>query len=298
MVSDDIASANPEDPVGPELGMLPDPLLGLGSHSLWASASAWLNNIRVAGADTRACELAKECWMRIRLIPHDCIIPGFSNAIALSTRCLAAVLGRAWLDDDIVNAGGEWIMTQLGDHSSVQIVNCLLPGHLTNMRLRCSVYAPSKPRRLDTRIRSGELHTLFIPLHVHGNHWTLCTINISQRTFMYVDSRDANACMPARDRSVLSWWLESLLPGDSFEVIPANFCAPSQTDSNSCGVVVISIMAHILLGLEEWSQTSADVFRMEWFLRLSGVYDAGATVSFYLIDSRFHRLTGLVTGPL
>lgn len=219
--------------------------------------------------------------MRIRLIPSESIIPGFSNAIALSTKSLAFMLDHAWLDDDVVNAGGEWIMAQLGDHSTVQVVNCLLPGHLANMRSRFSSYVPSKPRHLDTRIRSGELHTLFIPLHVHGNHWTLCTIDIQKRTFMYVDSRDSTACMPVRDLAALRWWLDSILPGSSFKVVPADFRAPRQTDDISCAVVVMSIMANILLGHEVWSQNLADVFRMQWFLRLSSVYDADATVSLY-----------------
>lgn len=262
-----------------EVGAIQNQEHATGLQPVWASASAWLHNMHLAGTNTRICGLAKDCLLRIQLIPSDSLIPGFSNAIALSTGSLAAILGRAWLDDDVVNAGGEFIMGQLGEHSSVQIVNCLLPGHLMNMRSRSSSYAPTKPRRLDDRIRSGELHSLLIPLHVHGNHWTLCTVDLIQRTFMYVDSRDDTARMPAHYQSILAWWLASILPGDSFQAVSANFRAPRQTDDNSCGVVILSIMAHVLLGYDAWSQGLAEVFRMEWFLRLSNVYDADNTVS-------------------
>lgn len=247
---------------------------------MWSTARVWLQDLHSNCADMRIHGLAKQCWTRIQLIPSNSLIPGFSNAVALSTSSLSAILGTAWLDDEVINAGGEWLMSQLGDHARVQIINCLLPSHLLNMRARSASYEPSKPRRLDKRIRNGELDSLFIPLHVHGNHWTLCHINILQRTCMYVDSRDANARMPDRDLSVLRWWLESLAPGDPFKVVRADFCAPRQTDDNSCAIVVLSLMAHILLGHDSWSQGLAEVFRMQWFLQLSSVYDADATVSF------------------
>lgn len=101
---------------------------------------------------------------------------------------------------------------------------------------------------------------------------------------MYVDSRNATACMPARDLSVLCWWLENLLPGNPFHVVPASFSAPRQTDDHSCAVVVMSRIAHMLLGYDMWSQGLAEVFHMQWFLRLSNVYDAEATVSFAFGD--------------
>lgn len=293
-----VAVDQPGLPVMHEFEAVPDPLPSIGLQTVWASASAWLQNMHLVTTDNRICGLAKECWLRIQLIPSDRLIPGFSNAIALSTTSLAAVLGRAWLDDDVINAGGECIMGQLGGNETVQIINCLLPSHLGNMRSRSSSYTPSKPRRLDTRIRNGELHTLLIPLHVHGNHWTLCTIDLLQRTFMYADSRDASAHMPARDQSVLGWWLEDILPGDPFKVVSANFPIPRQTDDHSCAVVVISLMAHILLGYDMWSQGLTEVFRMEWFLRLSSVYDPDATVSFIFNNVYYYYLTASLPGAL
>lgn len=125
----------------PELSVLPE--LATGSQSVWASVSAWLHGMGLLSTDTCMCGLVKQCWACIQLIPSDSIIPGFSNTIALSTRSLAAILGSAWLDDDVINAGGEWVMGQLGNHATVQIVNCLLPTHLVTMNSRSLSYTPS-----------------------------------------------------------------------------------------------------------------------------------------------------------
>jgi Ulp1 family protease len=33
-----------------------------------------------------------------------------------------------------------------------------------------------------------ELHKVFIPVHVHGNHWCLAVINLEDKRFEYYDS--------------------------------------------------------------------------------------------------------------
>lgn len=246
----------------------------------WSKAVDWLHGMdEQTTIDARTLSLAVQCRQRIADIPWNSVVPGFSAGVHLVTRSLSSLLGYDWLDDEIINAGGEYITRQLGLKSRSHIVNCLLPIQLDNMRARSTTYSPSKVRTLDTRIRAHELDRLFIPLHVHGNHWTLVIFDLKSRTYMYADSRDASAQVPRQSINILRWWIEALLPGRSFASVPADFTVPQQLDFNSCGVVVLSIMAYLLLGYDQWSQNFCDTFRMLWFLRLSEVYAANRDVS-------------------
>lgn len=128
----DITSDYSAPPVHSEVGSMANPLHH--QEPVWASTYAWLQNAGLSCVDTWSSSLAKECWTRIQLMLSDSLIPGFSNAILLLTRRLAALLGTAWLDDKVINTGGKWIMGQLGEHTHSQIVNCLFPSHLVNMR--------------------------------------------------------------------------------------------------------------------------------------------------------------------
>ena len=165
-----------------------------------------------------------------------------------------------------MNAGAEYIMRQLGVNARTQIVNCFLLGHLHNMRACSSTYAPKKPRLLDNRIRSRQLDTFWMQLHVNRNHWTLMKVDLVSRTLMYADPLSPSAQAPKGDVRIIRWWLETLLPGTPFREVWPDFAVPTQHDSNSCGVIVLSILAAILLGYEQWSQDISEVFRMLWFL--------------------------------
>jgi len=94
---------------------------------------------------------------------------------------------------------------------------------------------------------------------------------------MYADSLSINGpnnyvSAPKRIVKPIQWWLTALLPGAPFSEVSCDFEVPEQLDANSCGVIVLSIMASALLGYSQWTQAVAEVFRMQWFLRLSGVY--------------------------
>ena len=155
------------------------------------------------------------------------MMPGFSSAVTFTTHSLAILLSYQWLDDEVVNTGAEYIMRQLGVQARTQITNCFLLAHLRNMRARSSMYAPQKPHALDTRIRSHGLDSLWIPLHVNLNHWTLMKVDLAARTFMYADPRSPSAQAPKGDVRILRWWLETLLPGTPFREVRPDFAIPS-----------------------------------------------------------------------
>lgn len=38
------------------------------------------------------------------------------------------------------------------------------------------------------KVKILELHKVFVPVHVHGNHWCLAVINLEDKRFEYYDS--------------------------------------------------------------------------------------------------------------
>lgn len=260
----------------------------LQQRNIWLVSSRWLDDLAVAPVEVRIHDLLQLCRDRLSHVPWKSTVPGFSDAISLSSRSLAVLLSDKWLDDELINAGSEYIMRQLGATSRSQILNCFFLSHLRNMRSRSLIYSPRKPRILDARVRDLELDILWIPVHVDGNHWCLIKVDLTSRTIMYADSRNPSAFAPRQDINILKWWLHTLLPGTAFTEAPANFEVPNQVDGDSCGIVVLSILARELAGYESWSQDLAAAFRMLWFLRLSEVYahEPSIEVCLYCITCR------------
>ncbi|KAH9933100.1 hypothetical protein B0H21DRAFT_835847 [Amylocystis lapponica] len=205
----------------------------------------------------------------------DSRAPGFSSAVDLRTMDLATLLSHDWLDDELINAGLDFVMCQLDENSRVRLVNCLFIQMLTTAEACCE-YRPCSPSSLDLAIQANKVDELFLPLHVHGNHWTLLHLDLAAFTFSYADSRDPHASPPANTIHLLEWWLRILRP--HFSVMKLSLAstprltAPVQTDSGSCGIVVLSTIASELLGYEPWTQKSYAVHRLQWFLHLTQTF--------------------------
>jgi hypothetical protein len=90
----------------------------------------------------------------------------------LTTKDLASFLSDDWLNDEMMNAGTDFITRQLGHESRARVVN---------VRSRHHTYRTKHPHPLDQLITEGRVDILYLPVHVNGNHWTLIlsVININ-----------------------------------------------------------------------------------------------------------------------
>jgi Ulp1 family protease len=201
-----------------------------------------------------------------------CCCPGPGVAVHLSAKNLAGFLSDDWLNDDMINAGSDFISRQLGLRSRVRILNALFIQALSNLRSTNSTYAPKCRRLLDELISKGCLDTLFIPLHVNDNHWTLLQIDLTARQYAYVDSMNPSAHLSPAVLDTLIWWLDAVQPCEDirpFTISSQAIAIPCQLDSFSCGIVIPSTIACILLCFAPWDQQHYACECMEWFLRLS-----------------------------
>ncbi|KAJ6524888.1 hypothetical protein DFH09DRAFT_1372073 [Mycena vulgaris] len=237
--------------------------LFLGKRHRWEQARQWLD----AAAETVPVALFTACDDILRILPWDTTVPGLSPAVHLTTQDLAFFLSSQWLNDEMINGGVDYILRRLKPGSRIRILNCLFIQTLSIARARSESYAPPSFSAIEKSIRNGGALTIYLPLHINGNHWTLLKADLRSKTVSVADS--LRGPPPTTELELVRWWLGSILPGTSFTVVTPNIPSPRQRDSHSCGIIVLSILATILLDEEIWCPAHAQRHRMEWFLRLT-----------------------------
>lgn len=268
----------------------------------WRRAVYFLDNVEMQSEDTEDTEdtevlnLVEECRATFDMIPLAAAVPSIDDGRTLQTWDLAVLLDtgvQGWLSGELIDGGADYIRQRFAPSSKVEIASTLVPGML-RQRTRWDPngifthQSRGALARLESHIRDGTVTTGYFPLHVHGGHWTLLRIDFVARTFEYADSRDHSAILPADIKAdFLRWLSEShILPENvspaTFRTIRPSFAIPEQRDADSCGVVVLSTMASILLRSPTWTQESSSAQRMMWFLRLSEVFGEGSSVSYLL----------------
>jgi Ulp1 family protease len=203
---------------------------------------------------------------------------GLSSAVHLTTQDLALFLSSQWLNDEMINAGTDYILRRLKPGSRVRILNCLFIQALGNHRAQRETYTPPTFSSIERAIRAGIVDVVWFPLHVGGNHWTLLKIDLVSRTIVYADS--LYGLPPIDELALVQWWLKSLLSiSEDFSVIEPDFVCPRQQDGHSCGIIILSILASVLLQYEPWIPAHAQAHRMEWFLRFCETFADGVCLS-------------------
>ncbi|KAF8173724.1 hypothetical protein K438DRAFT_1920853 [Mycena galopus ATCC 62051] len=212
-------------------------------------------------------ELVNTCRNVLQVIPWDVPVPGISPSVHLTTQDLALFLSSRWLNDDMINAGADYILRRLEPGSRVRILNCLFIQALGNSHAQREAYIPAAYSPIERGIRAGTVDVVWFPLHIQGNHWMLLRIDLIARTIAYADSLYNLPSM--EEVQLVQWWLKSILStSEEFVIVEADFASPRQQDGHSCGIIVLSTMASVLLKYEPWALASAQSHRLHWFLRL------------------------------
>ncbi|KDQ15595.1 hypothetical protein BOTBODRAFT_43915 [Botryobasidium botryosum FD-172 SS1] len=235
----------------------------------WASAMEWIDHLDTAGS---LSVLVSQIRSRLTALDWNSPIPGFSYWVPLSTLDCASLLGSAWITSDIINACGEFLMAKQPPRSRVLIINTHIVQILQVVQESMPYYTtPPHLRDLDEVIRAGVAQTLYIPIYTPA-HWSLLSVDFVQRRYWYVDPSSAQSMLPDGQFSSIEWWLRGVSPGPRFLRTTPPFLSPRQDDTYSCGVIVMSMMAHCILGLPLWSSETREVHRAAWFLHFTSYY--------------------------
>lgn len=240
-------------------------------YDAWSACAEWL--MATASTSPTCSTLAVECQETFEVLPWSGPVLGFGPAVHLTMEHLSRLLSHQWLNDEIMNAGLDYILRDLQKEAGVTLLNSLFVNSHRNMRGTNpdAIYQTRRPTLIDSSIRQGDIEEVYVPLHVDSSHWTLLNINLVDSTYWYGDSLSLDANPPDETIVLLSWWLKTLLPkwkGNLRSISPPS-TMPQQTDTHSCGVVVLSTLAHYLLDYDAWTSELRDAHRMQWYLRLS-----------------------------
>lgn len=252
----------------------------------WRDAAVWLGDVKESSSEfDRESELVEGCEQGFDEISWDAVLPGFSRSCRFTTFDLAWFLSSEWLNDEMMNAGSDFIMRQMGPESRVRIANVLFMDSLRSARAVTT--APYKPRRnslLDNAIISESVDILEIPVNPGKVHWAGIKIDLKTRTFSYRDGYNPGRLPSHDDIELLVWYLDTVSPNHrspSLHTIET----PRQFDSNSCGIVLLSEFAAEYLGCTPWSQREHKAARMEWWLRLHESLRGGEDVCIHYTNS-------------
>ncbi|QRV96941.1 DDE superfamily endonuclease [Ceratobasidium sp. AG-Ba] len=232
----------------------------------WARSKEWLHSIVRQGT---FADSARECLSQLDQIPLNVALP---SILDFSTSKLTKFLGRDWMSDDHLNAGADRIHSHPGCPSTARIVNTHFIGSLALHQERSASWSPSRPRLLDIMVADGRLTHLYFALHETA-HWTHLRLNLSSLTYEYTDTLSLDVIhAPASVVELLNWWLSAVF--DKLVVLKPvlrSFSADRQMDSHSCGVAVLTTMAHQILGPQfpTWTQRTVPLCRIRWFLDLA-----------------------------
>ncbi|KAF5332101.1 hypothetical protein D9611_008005 [Ephemerocybe angulata] len=242
--------------------------------------SAWLD--RVETLDNT--ELVDECRELLARLPAEnkkfkLSVPG----VSLYPRELVAFLGDTWLDDSAIYAGCRYLRYHVSDPTIAFADTFHLP-LLKKERETSLTYTP-RHTELDESLLPGAdqpVTRVFLPLHVHGAHWTLFYLDLEAGTYSYADCLWRDETPPLEDLEIIFWWLNGLgIDVPSLRRVPfesllrtafgddSDIVLPVQKDSSSCGVIVLNLMAALLLNRDIWSQDRAAHERLMWFIRLA-----------------------------
>lgn len=236
----------------------------------WATANSTL--IELVQSNGMCQSPASQLLARLSVLSIDTPLPALLH---FRTSNLPVLLGNAWLSDDHLNAGVQFINIHPQRSKSVYALDTFWMAHLRRSLERSVNWTLQRPSVTDSLIANHTATELLIPVH-QPSHWTLLYVNIPARHYAYADTLNpAIMYAPAEYVYSVNSWLSGIL-GSSITLVPTVFPFEigSQSDSHSCGVAVLTNMAHCALkgSFQPWAQPTAKLHRLQWALWLSGTF--------------------------
>ncbi len=136
-----------------------------------------------------------------------------------------------------------------------------------------SGYTFKNVERWTRNLRVLDNDMVLVPIHCHGNHWTLAVINLLGRRFEYYDSLRGP---PLQVLAHLRHWLQdvaaqagSLLDSSSWKEVSYNAGFPTQPNGYDCGVFMCRTAEYIARdGLLDFEKSDSSYLRRRMVLEL------------------------------
>jgi hypothetical protein len=119
-------------------------------------------------------------------------------------------------------------------------------------------------RELRRGINDGHIHRVIIPTYHAPSHWSIYLLDAATKELRFGDSLGW-AAPPTETMRIMHWAEQTC--GVKFTVGP-RLHVPHQEDGVSCGIVMLSVMEHLVMDTVLWSLDTKEFARAELALRL------------------------------
>ncbi|KAL1505122.1 hypothetical protein AB1Y20_008881 [Prymnesium parvum] len=204
------------------------------------------------------------------------------NNVPVRRRDMKTLAPRQWLNDEIVNSFIELLKMRESQNTSLPRVHFFSSLFYTKLTEHNYKYNSVRRWTSEKKIKGSvfDKEMIMVPVHCHGNHWTLAVVNFKKKQFEYYDSLLGG---PDDVLHNLRLWLQdeaqdkNRLPLDLSEwtdVVPKDGI-PKQQNGHDCGVFMCKMADHLSQGAV-LSFTQADIPYMR--LRMAVEILQGATL--------------------
>lgn len=179
---------------------------------------------------------------------------------------------NGWLNDTIIDAYFQLIVTHVNEAAGLNRRGVTPKIHaFSNFfynKLRDQ--GADQVKRWSSRAKVGgknllKVEWVFIPVNVHGSHWTLIAISPTRKTIEYYDSLHGSAMHQIRN---IKAWLKGELGNDykdeEWKVVedptrPGKGKGPTQSNGSDCGVFTVTTAKMISLGVDPMAVSASDM---------------------------------------
>jgi hypothetical protein len=227
----------------------------------WAAARSAL--FRMPRLSDNMGNLIQRLTDYLSVIPLDSLVPSLDP---LRTSRLPGLITDSWLSDDHINAGCDFINRHPDCPLNLRVLHSFFLGSLQcRLQRRRSTLPANRTLALESLIADGTVNELLIPVH-RPSHWASLYVDLVTQRYVYIDSLspESNA-VPWSCINPVNEWLSMVLNRDIvLAPDPRPLVLGAQSDPHSCGVAVLSSMAHYALGgdFSAWFQHSAKEHRL------------------------------------
>ncbi|KIJ10894.1 hypothetical protein PAXINDRAFT_157495 [Paxillus involutus ATCC 200175] len=246
----------------------------------WRKCIQWLTNEQVK---TTSADSVKVFTQALKLLLP---LPWNEDAGHCTTTLeFAQLLGTDWISGTLE----DMMMDLLDRRAKLACQNALVGTSILAQLISASASANDfSPRnapllhRYEVQVISLGIRYLYLPVHVHGNHWIAVAVDFVDKTIRYGDSLEGSMPKPADFLKNLQRWLRTRF-GSIFVHGKEHLEHGNQQDCYSCGIVTANTIAHAMFGDPLWQPEGRSKARAEWFVML--VKDCQ-----YLCNDRYHQV--------
>lgn len=114
------------------------------------------------------------------------------HSIPVTTESMCTLQPLTWLNDEVINFFFKLLLAREegggGKHADMPTCHFMQTNFYPKLAEQSKGYCYKDVKRWTKQTDIFTKHLVIVPIHCHGNHWTLAVVNMKERRFEYYDS--------------------------------------------------------------------------------------------------------------